>query len=153
MWSYQIGNKERASTILIAQLWKPVTNVDCFYLEADQWYLQPKNDHPHPHLGHYEGNSHLQILPRPTATPRVDTKKSIGFVHSSLTRRQSQNIFSMKSHLGAPWRGRAWRHQQLLLLLLFLHLVLLLLRFEALDNNSHTWSEKIKQYGILLFKF
>ena len=32
---YQIGNKERASTILIAQLWKPVTNVDCFDLEAD----------------------------------------------------------------------------------------------------------------------
>ena len=47
MWSYQIGNKERASTILIAQLWKPGTNVDCFDLEADQWYLQPKPDH-HP---------------------------------------------------------------------------------------------------------
>ena len=56
MWSYQIGNKERASTILIAQLWKPVTNVDCFDLEADQWYLQPKPDH-HPHHRHYEGNS------------------------------------------------------------------------------------------------
>ena len=31
-----------------------------------------------------EKGKYLQMLPRPTATPRVDTKKSIGFVHSSL---------------------------------------------------------------------
>ena len=45
-----------------------------------------------------EKGKYLQMLPRPTATPRVDTKKSIGFVHSSL-----QSIFYQTGPMWPTW--------------------------------------------------